>query len=200
LHLIEFYFDFASPYGYLASHTIDAVGERAGRPVVWKPILLGAAMKETGAVPLLTVPMKGDYARRDAARSARRLGVPLVVPETFPFASVGACRAYYALVDEDPDAAKALARGLYATVFGEGKEISSIETVLETAGRAGLDVGALAEAMASQEVKDRLRREVTEAIGKGVFGSPFFIVDGEELFWGFDRLDEVEAWLHEGGW
>jgi len=199
LHLIEFYFDFASPYGYLASHVIDALGERTGRPVVWKPILLGAAMKETGAVPLLTVPMKGDYARRDAARSARRLGVRLVVPETFPFASVAACRAYYALVDEDPDAAKALARALYETVFAEGKEISRAETVLETARHAGLDAEALAAAIGSPEVKDRLRREVTEAIERGVFGSPFILADGEP-FWGFDRLGEVEAWLREGGW
>jgi 2-hydroxychromene-2-carboxylate isomerase len=199
LHLIEFFFDFASPYGYLASHVIEAVGERTGRPVVWKPILLGAAMKETGAVPLLTVPMKGDYARHDAARAARRLGVPLVVPETFPFASVAACRAYYALVDKDPDAAKALARALYATVFAEGKEISRAETVLETAASTGIDAEALAGAMASPEIKGQLRREVTEAIERGVFGSPFIFADGEP-FWGFDRLGEVEVWLREGAW
>lgn len=196
---IEFYFDFASPYGYLASHVIDALGERVGRPVVWKPFMLGVAMKETGAGPLLLMPIKGDYARHDAARSARRIGVPLVVPETFPFASVAACRACYALVDEDPQAAKALARALYATVFAEGKEISQAETVLETAAAIGLDAEALGAAITSQEVKDRLRREVSEGMEKGVFGSPFFIVDGEP-FWGYDRLPEVEAWVTEGGW
>lgn len=199
MSVIEFYFDFASPYGYLTSHVIDALGERVGRPVIWKPFMLGVAMKETGAGPLLMVPMKGDYARRDVARSARRLGVPLVVPETFPFASVAACRAYYALVDDDPDAAKTLARALYATVFVEGKEISQAETVLETAAGAGLDAEALGAAIASQEVKDRLRREVGDGIEKGIFGSPFIIVDGEP-FWGYDRLPEVEAWLTEGGW
>lgn len=196
---IEFYFDFASPYGYLTSHVIDALGERAGRPVIWKPFMLGVAMKETGAGPLLMVPMKGDYARRDVARSARRLGVPLVVPETFPFASVAACRAYYAMVDEDPEAAKTLVRALYATVFVDGKEISRAETVLETAAGAGLDAEALGAAIASPEVKDRLRHEVAEGIEKGVFGSPFLIADGEP-FWGYDRLPEVEDWLKEGGW
>ena len=54
-------------------------------------------------------------------------------------------------------------------------------------------------AIASQEVKDRLRREVGDGIEKGIFGSPFIIVDGEP-FWGYDRLPEVEAWLTEGGW
>ena len=199
MQTIEFYFDFASPYGYLASHVIDALGERVGRTVVWKPFMLGVAMKETGAGPLLMMPMKGDYARLDIARSARRLGAPMVVPETFPFASVAACRAYYALADEDPEAAKTLARALYATVFAKGQEISRPETVLETAAGAGLDAEALAATMASQEIKDRLRREVTEAMERGVFGSPFFLADGEP-FWGFDRLPEVEAWLREGGW
>ena len=69
---IEFYFDFSSPYGYLAAQRIDEMVEEYGREVDWKPFLLGALFEITGARPLPDVPMKGDYARHDLARNARR--------------------------------------------------------------------------------------------------------------------------------
>ena len=73
---IDFYFEFASPYGYLASTQIDAIGARHGREVAWHPIMLGAAFKETGARPLMQTPLKGPYLRHDVPRFARLLGVP----------------------------------------------------------------------------------------------------------------------------
>jgi 2-hydroxychromene-2-carboxylate isomerase len=92
---IDFYFDFSSPYGYLAAEQIDALGARHGRDVVWRPILLGVVFQQTGGQPLLNIPLKGGYARHDLARSARLLGLPFKLPDSFPFMSVAACRAYY---------------------------------------------------------------------------------------------------------
>ena len=66
---LDFYFDFSSPYGYIASHKIDALAARHGREVEWRPILLGAVMKITGGQPLPNVPLKGHYARLDFVRS-----------------------------------------------------------------------------------------------------------------------------------
>ena len=196
---IEFYFDFSSPYGYLTSTRIDEMAARHGRSVDWKPYLMGVVMKQTGAEPLLNVPMKGDYARYDLARSARRMKVPFVLPAPFPFASIAACRAFYALADEESGEARRLAEALYGASFARGLDVSQAEGVLEIAAELGLDRDALAAAMQDQSVKDRLRREVEAAIGRGVFGSPYLIVDGEP-FWGHDRLVEVEAWLESGGW
>jgi 2-hydroxychromene-2-carboxylate isomerase len=85
---IEFFFDFSSPYGYLASRKIDELGTRFGRQVVWKPILLGAVFKLTGGGPLVSIPMKGDYANHDFARFARLLGVPFKLTDPFPFSSI----------------------------------------------------------------------------------------------------------------
>jgi len=68
---IDFYFDFSSPYGYLASEKIEAMAARHTRGVDWHPILLGVIFKQTGAAPLTMVPLKGDYSRRDMPRSAR---------------------------------------------------------------------------------------------------------------------------------
>jgi 2-hydroxychromene-2-carboxylate isomerase len=196
---IEFYFDFSSPYGYLAAQGIDEIGERHGREVAWKPFLLGAVFKTTRSEPLLGIPMKGDYARVDLPRAARLMGVPFTLPSPFPFMSVAACRAFYWLSDRDPAKAKALAKGIVDAAFGEGRDMSGAAAVLETAGGLGVDPGPLGAALEDPAVKDRLRAEVDEGIEKGVCGSPFVLVDGEP-FWGHDRLDHVDKWLETGGW
>jgi len=90
---ILFYFDFSSPYSYLASEKIDALAARFGRKVKWKPLLLGIVFKTTGAVPLTQAPLKGEYSRHDFERSARYLGVPFKLPEKFPVATQAAARA-----------------------------------------------------------------------------------------------------------
>ena len=196
---IEFYFDFSSPYGYLAAQRIDDIGAKHGRAVAWKPYLIGVTFKTTGARPLLEIPMKGDYGRRDMARSARLLGVPFVLPKSFPFMSVAACRAFYWLCDRDEAKARALAKALYATAFGDGRDIGGPEAVVGVAAGLGVDRDALTAALQDPAVKERLRVEVETAVAKGAFGSPFIFVDGEP-FWGHDRLDQVDRWLETGGW
>jgi 2-hydroxychromene-2-carboxylate isomerase len=196
---IEFYFDFSSPYGYLGAQRIDEIGARHGRDVAWKPFLLGAVFKTTRSEPLLGIPMKGDYARVDIPRMARLLGVPFTLPSPFPFMSVAACRAYYWLQDRDKEKAKELAKAIYHASFGEGRDMSGAEAVIEVAGGLGVEPGELAGALKDPAVKDRLRAEVDAGIAKGVFGSPFIFVDGEP-FWGNDRLDLVDRWLDTGGW
>ena len=196
---IEFYFDFSSPYGYLGAQRIDEIGARHGRAVAWKPYLMGAVFKTTRGEPLLGIPMKGDYAKVDIARAARLIGVPLIMPSPFPFMSVAACRAYYWLSDQDADKAKVLAKAIYDASFGEGRDMSGAEAVMEVAAGLGVARDELAAALGDPAVKDRLRQEVEAAIAKGVFGSPFILVDGEP-FWGHDRLEHVDRWLETGGW
>ena len=88
---IDFYFDFSSPYGYLAAQKIDALAAKHGRTVDWHPMLLGVVFKETGAAPLTMIPLKGDYSRRDFERSARFHGIAgFRMPPKFPIPSAGA--------------------------------------------------------------------------------------------------------------
>ena len=81
---IEFWFDFSSPYSYLAAEKIDALAANHQRIVHWRPVLLGAIFQVTNAVPLVQLPLKGDYSVRDFARSARFLGLPFTMPAKFP--------------------------------------------------------------------------------------------------------------------
>lgn len=196
---IEFYFDFSSPYGYLASEKIDAIAARVGRKVRWRPILLGVVFKETGAVPLtLAAPLKSRYYLHDFSRSARYLGLPYAHPANFPIATQQAARAYYWLHDQHHGMARAFAHAAYRAFFAEGRDISSPEVVLDLAAAQGAERDALAAALASPALKERLKSECEAAIGKGVFGSPYIIVDGEPFF-GADRLPQLERWLESGG-
>jgi 2-hydroxychromene-2-carboxylate isomerase len=196
---VEFYFEFASPYGYLASLRIDAIAAEHGRAVRWHPIMLGAALKATGSAPNMTVPLKGDYLLKDAPRCARLLGAPLVLPPVMPMRSLSAARAYWWLVDRDEGLAKGLARAVFHAHWGQGRDMSTVEQVAEVAGPLGIDPPALAAACADPAIKQRLKDETDRSIARGVFGSPFVLVDGEP-FWGADRLAHVERWLATGGW
>lgn len=196
---IDFYFDFSSPYGYLTSRQIDGIAAKHGRAVAWRPHLIGAVFPTTGSKPLLDIPMKGEYARIDLLRTARQMGVPFQLPGQFPFLSVAAARAFYWLSDSDPAMAHDLADALYNAAFGEGRDITVIDTIVAVAAGLGVDGDALRAALGDAAVKDRVKREVAAAIDRGAFGSPYIVVDGEP-FWGHDKLDDIDRWLETGGW
>jgi 2-hydroxychromene-2-carboxylate isomerase len=119
-------------------------------------------------------------------RSARFLGLPFNLPSPFPVGTVTACRAFYAA---PKDKQAPLAKALYRAYFVDGQNIGEAETVLSIAGSLGLKPD-----LADSSLKEKTKSEVEASIGRGVFGSPYFIVDGE-AFWGIDRLDQLDRWL-----
>jgi len=194
---IDFYFDFSSPYGYLAAQKIEALAAKHGRAVNWRPMLLGVAFKATGMAPLPQLPLKGPYAMRDFVRSARFLGIPYRQPSVFPISTLSAARAFYWLQAQDPKKAVELAKALYRAYFADGVDISKPENVAKVAQGLGIDPAGLAAALNDAAVKDRTRQEVDAAVARGVFGSPYIVVDGEP-FWGVDRFEQIERWLAQG--
>ena len=195
---IDFYFDFSSPYGYLASTRINALAAHHQRRVNWRPILLGPMFKAACTTPLTMVPLKGPYSVRDFIRTARFLKIAYKQPEPFPTGTQNAARAFYWINDRDPLAAHNFAAACYATYFAKGIDITPAEKVADIAEALGENRAHVLAAMADPAVKERLKNEVDAALAKGVFGSPYIIVDGEP-FWGNDRLDQVDAWLTTGG-
>ena len=196
---LEFFFDFASPYGYLASLQIDALAARHGRTVRWRPFMLGAAFKETGQSPLPQQKIRGPYHLHDFMRSARRIGAPFRMPEPFPFAALAPSRAFYWLEDRSPTLAREYAVAVYRTVFAEGRAVGDVAAAVAAGTAIGVDSTELTAAVGDPAVKEKLRQATDEAIARGVFGSPFIFVDGE-AFWGHDRLPQIEEWLERGGW
>jgi 2-hydroxychromene-2-carboxylate isomerase len=198
-HPIHFYFDFSSPYGYLAAEQIEALGKRANREVIWHPILLGVIFKATGGQPLTMAPMKGDYSLNDFKRSAAFYGLSYNAPTVFPIASQNTCRAVLWAQKQDHEKAKQLALAFYRGFFVQDRDIGKLDVIADIAKAQGFDPDALVAAIQTDEIKNELKANVEAAIALKVFGSPFFIVDGEQ-FWGADRLPMLEKWVMQGGW
>jgi 2-hydroxychromene-2-carboxylate isomerase len=191
---IEFWFDFSSPYAYFAAETLDDRLSGLGRRILWRPFLLGAAFRITGMSSLTHTPLRGDYARRDWARISKWLGIPFVLPPHHPFRSQNAARAFYWLEEHSAEASVPFAKRVFESHFREGRDITGKEACLDLLPEFSDRLGVWLD---TAEARDMLRSRTDEAVSKGVFGSPFFIVDGEP-FWGWDRLPFVERLLRQG--
>jgi 2-hydroxychromene-2-carboxylate isomerase len=201
---MDFYFDFISLYGYFASLRIDAIAARHGRSVNWHAMLVGVAvMKVMGLKPLLETPLKGDYVVRDSDRYMRRRGITLARRVTAPMMDPRpAARAFYWAKRHHPGSEAAFARAVYDRYWRRGRDLSQPDELVAAAAT----VPALAEhghalrsGIDGDEARSDLREGVAASLERGVFGSPFILVDGEP-FWGSDRLELVDEWLERGGW
>jgi 2-hydroxychromene-2-carboxylate isomerase len=190
-HEIEFFFDIASPYSYLAATQIDAVGERAGVAVRWKPFLLGGVFKAVGNQTPAALQPKAAWAMRDLARWAAHYGVEFSMSAHFPINSLTTQRALVAARRVDEAMFREFASTLYRDHWIDGVDVSTPEAVADAADRAGLTGAQIVEMTAEQAIKDELIALTEEAVDRGAFGAPTFFVDGE-MFWGNDRLHFVE--------
>ena len=189
---VDFHYDFACPYAYLASTQIEAVAARTGAEIVWKPMLLGGVFRAIGAPdgPAFG-PAKARLNHLDMHRWADHLGVSLVMPPMHPSRTVLALRATIAAGAEIPRASRALFRAYWAL----GRDVSRPEVVRDALDDVGLDGAALLARAEEQPVKDELRARTEAAVSRGIFGAPSFVVNvggRNELFWGQDRLVFVE--------
>lgn len=190
--LIEFFWDPASPYTYLAATQIDAIAGRAGGTIVWRPFVLGKVFEATGNRAPATVPAKAKYLFQDVQRWARLYGQPLNFPKIFPINSIAALRMGCAASAAGHGGAFALA--VMRAYWAEGVDISQPAALVDVATAAGLDGAALLAQTQDAAIKDQLRANTEEAVKRGTFGAPTFFVDGQ-MFWGNDRLVLLENHL-----
>lgn len=186
-----FYYDLSSPYAYLAALRIDEV--LPVRPE-WRPIAFGVIIRRVGKVSWSLA--NGREARfAELSRRAAERGLPeLRYPEGWPAETYSLTPLRAALLASDPEQLRAVSLELFRTMFVEGQHLADLDAVLEAAERAGMDRAAVREALARPEVKEQLRAQTDEALGKGVTGVPTVAI-GERLFWGDDRLEEAAAAL-----
>lgn len=195
--VLEFWFDFASTYSYLAAARIEAACRAAPHaahvPLRWRPFLLGPIFAAQGwtTSPFTLYPAKGRYMWGDMERLCAAQGLPFRRPRLFPQNSVHAARI--ALLGAWMPWGPAFVRAVYAANFAEDRDISAPETLIALLDGLGLEGQAVYARAQTQEIKDRLRAQTEEAVSRGIFGAPSFLA-GEELFWGNDRLDEAIAY------
>jgi 2-hydroxychromene-2-carboxylate isomerase len=195
---IDFYFDFSSPYSYLANEWVDALAARHGRTVRRHAILLGATFAAAELKSPVSYPIKREYSLRDFQRSARYERVPYATPESFPIPTQNAARVFWWLRDTvGEDAAAHWARTAFRAYFTRGVPLNDAAALKALAAEAGLPADATEAVWNDPVWKARLKQANETAIAAGVFGAPFFIVDGEP-FWGNDRKPQIERWLSDG--
>jgi 2-hydroxychromene-2-carboxylate isomerase len=192
---IDFYFDFTSPYSYLAASRIEDVAARHGRAVRWHPVLIAALADASGVKLSPFIPSKWTYAQHDVARAARKFGLPFRLPPGFPRLWLAPARAMlWIRARHGDETARAFARACYSAAFGAGIDMADAENVATVAAPLGIDQAALKEGIESAPIKAALKDGIDTAIARGVFGVPFMVADGE-AFWGSDRLDDLEHHL-----
>ncbi|WP_374445026.1 2-hydroxychromene-2-carboxylate isomerase [Stella sp.] len=191
---IEFWYEFASPYAYLAAARIE--GLLAARPlrVRWRPLLLGPIFQRRPghASPFQEpAPAEAAYRRRDVERWAVRYGFPLVWPRHYPRSSLLGARV--ALLGADEGWAAPFSRAVYHASFVEDRDIADPVTIAAILDAMGLPADAIVARATQPAHKARLAATVEEAMAKGIFGAPSFVAAGE-VFWGNDRLEQAIDW------
>lgn len=192
--VLEFWYEFASTYSYLAAMRIEALAEEAGVDLRWRPFLLGPIFAAQGwaSSPFNLYPAKGRYMWRDMEREAARLGLPCVRPDPFPQNGLVAARV--ALLGSERGWAPAFTRAVFAREFGEGRSIAEAGVLGEALERIGQDPAAVLKEAQGEPNKTRLKAVTEEARSRGVFGAPTFFAEDGEMFWGNDRLEQALAW------
>lgn len=194
---IDFYFDLTSPYSYVAAEQIEDLAAAGHRVVNYKPTLLGFVFKSTGNTAPMMNPAKGKYSAKDFARTARFHGLEINWPKKFPINATVGSRAILQVINTQPEKAGELTRALYKAYFVTGQDITEEAVVAEVASSIGLDGAALVAGTQDEYIKEQMKNAVQESIDAGMFGAPYFVVDGE-AFWGQDRIEQLRRWVVEG--
>lgn len=192
---LEFFFDCSSPWTYLAFVRLLQATPHLPVDLLWRPILVGGVFnKVNGDVYAQRAnpnPVKLAYYKKDLSDWARLAGIKLIAPRVFPVRSVTAMRGcFYAL---SQDKLVPYAKALFEAYWEHDQDIGQNEVIESCASKAGLDGAACLEAAASPEAKARLIANTEELIARGGFGSPTIFVNHDDMFFGNDRLELVEA-------
>jgi len=205
---LSFFFDFVSPYTFLASTRIDALATAHGVPVSWEPAFLGGIMKITGNMPPAALPARAQYMFDDLHRWAALYEVPLAFSPHFPFNSIFALRVALAIRAHEGDASSSLdsvyrryIRAAFNAAWTQNKNLGDKETVASLADHAGFSRDRALAANDDPAIKDALKTQTEKALVAGAFGMPTFVLEeGEtkETYFGNDRLELIEERLKRG--
>jgi 2-hydroxychromene-2-carboxylate isomerase len=194
---LEFFFDCSSPWTYLAFDRIEEVAAATGATLVWKPILVGGVFNTVNPSVYESrerpVKPKAAYYAKDLQDWARRQGLRIGQPPVFPVNSVKAMRG--AFVAEEAGAISRYVRAVFEAYWGDLRDISQEPVLREIVDAVGLDATDFFAKIATPEYKDRLRENTDELVARGGFGSPTMFVEGDDMYFGNDRLDLVREAL-----
>jgi 2-hydroxychromene-2-carboxylate isomerase len=203
--VLDFWFEFASTYSYLAAMRVGVLAETADVAVRFRPFLLGPILKAQGwdTSPFNLFPAKGRHMWRDLERTCAEHKLAFRRPTPFPQSSVLAARVALVGLDQSLDASLSesirpwgndFCRGVFRAEFADGMRIDAPETIRLILSNLNVDAEAAIARAQTDAIKDRLRSQTAQAQELGIFGAPTFITADGELFWGNDRMESAIAW------
>ncbi|MBZ0324949.1 MAG: 2-hydroxychromene-2-carboxylate isomerase [Alphaproteobacteria bacterium] len=190
---VEFFFDYSSPWTYLAFDRIERVCAEAGAELIWKPFLVGGVFNAVNPSVYKNrenpVPAKDAYYKKDLQDWARYCGIAIGSPSVFPVNSVKAMRGCFLAIEAGRISDYAVA--FFKAYWTDDRDISQDEVVADLVAGVGMDPDAFFAGIARQEVKDKLRETTDELIARGGFGSPTFYLDRGDMYFGNDRIEII---------
>ncbi|KAK5095811.1 hypothetical protein LTS08_007947 [Lithohypha guttulata] len=211
--VLEFNYDISCPFAYIASTRVEALAERCGASLIWRPVLLGAIYRATaapqgagGSASDVFNPTKRAVTGKSMQRTLRRYQIAYNPPPHHPRKTVNALRLLYAVDDEDR---RVLTKLLFKAYWVDGRDVSDDKELLKIVQSSGIEASHRISqtTFAGPQARKELEDATAESIGRGAFGVPgFWIPDAEwtdtngtkskgRFFWGQDRMHFVEATL-----
>ena len=198
MKVIHFYFDFISPYAWLAFQALPKALEGISHRVHYHPVVFGAMLKHHGQLGPAEMPGKREWSYRQVMWLAKQQGSDLQMPASHPFNSLALLRLAVAATDNgEPN--RYVVESIFKHVWCSGLEASDAERF------AALQLHLLSQAHLtlkdpqSVEVKQMLQQQTQQAIDLGLFGVPSMVVNGQ-IFWGQDALPMLRAYLQSDAW
>jgi 2-hydroxychromene-2-carboxylate isomerase len=190
---VEFYFDFGSPYSYLAYRALPGIAAARNAAIVWRPMLLGGIFKATGNHSPAEIPAKGNWTNLDLERWARRHGARFVRNPHFPVNTLALMRGATGMQMQGQDFARYV-ETIFSSMWEKPRNLGDPAELAAVLTAAGFNSQAFLAMINDPAVKELLKKNTEDAVARGVFGAPTFFV-GDEMFWGQDRLDFVDEAL-----
>ena len=192
---IEFFYDVSSPWTYFAFHRIEAFCQRHGAELIWKPFLVGGVFNKINPSVYQRrenpIPPKDDYYRKDMRDWARFLGINMIRPSVFPVNSVKALRGAFVALDEGK--ISAYSQACFEAYWVHDKDISQEAELAQVVAHVNMDTHAFFAKIAEEPTKRKLFDTTNELIQRGGFGSPTFFLNGNDMYFGNDRLELMHA-------
>ena len=192
---VEFFFDYSSPWTYLAFDRIEAFCEKNNAELIWKPFLVGGVFNKVNPSVYQRrenpVPPKDNYYRKDMNDWARYQRITLIKPSVFPLNSVKALRGAFVAIEEGK--ISDYSRECFKAYWTDDKDISKEEILQPIAEAAGMDGEAFMAKIAEEPIKRKLFETTDEIIAREGFGSPTFFIDKNDMYFGNDRLELMQA-------
>ena len=195
-HVVDYYFATISPFAYFGHDRFVAITQKRGATIAVKPIELGKVFPVSGGLPLSKrAPQRQAYRLMELSRWAKFLDKPMhVQPKFFPVNGDLAAYWILAALELGTPQALALAGAVGRAIWEQERNVADGATMEAIAAESGLPAAALAARAQTPEIAEKYSALTQEAIARGVFGAPTYVVDGE-LFWGQDRLDFLDRKL-----